>query len=97
MKTLFDNSPDGAPASGNQEEVPVDRLKDLETKISNAIEKVKSLKQENTALQSRVRELEDLVAEKDAELRDISSEKSLIKGQILDLLDELETIETVQQ
>lgn len=96
MKTLFDNMPDGAATVRDQKEVPVDRLKDLESKIANAIDKVKSLKQENAALQARVRELEGTIAEKDAELRDVSSEKTVIRDQILDLLDELESIETVQ-
>ncbi|NIR15506.1 MAG: keratin, partial [Desulfobacterales bacterium] len=59
----------------------MDRLKDLDAKIASAIEKVKSLKQENAVLQARITELESKVAEKDAELRSVSSEKTVIKDQ----------------
>lgn len=97
MNTLFDNMPGGVSTPTNKEEVPVDRLKDLNAKISGAIEKVKSLKEENTVLRARIRELENAVSEKDAALRSAFSEKDDIKVQILDLLDELESIETVQQ
>jgi septal ring factor EnvC (AmiA/AmiB activator) len=97
MNTLFEDMPGGVATPPDNEEVPLDRLKDLDAKIAGAIEKVKSLKEENSSLHSRIRELEDSIAEKDAELRTVSSEKTVIKDQILDLLDELESIETVQQ
>jgi uncharacterized coiled-coil protein SlyX len=52
------------------------------------------LKEDNTTLEARVRELESRLAEKEDELRLLSSEKSNIREQISDLLNELETIET---
>lgn len=71
----------------------MERLKDLDTKIAEAIGKVKALKEENAALEARVRELESILLKKEKELRSLSSEKVTIKDQIAELLNELESIE----
>ena len=71
----------------------MDQLKDLDGKIVEAIVKVKTLKEEKAALEVRVKELEKLLAEKDSAIDDLSSEKVDIRGQLTDLLDELESIE----
>ena len=71
----------------------MDQLKDLDGKIVEAIVKVKTLKEEKAALEVKVKELEKLLAEKDSAIDDLSSEKVDIRGQLTDLLDELESIE----
>lgn len=78
---------------GEKEDKPLDRLKDLDEKIASAISKVKALKEEKILLEQRVRELEAQLKEKNQEIERLSSEKFAIKGQIEDLLNELETIE----
>jgi chromosome segregation ATPase len=102
MQRLFDDMPsEEAPEpqrtnirKAKEEATSLERLKDLEAKIAGAISKVKTLKEDNTTLEARVRELESRLAEKEDELRLLSSEKSNIREQISDLLNELETIET---
>jgi len=71
----------------------LDRLKNLETKITAAVEKVKALKEEKSVLERKIRELEAVVNEKNIEIESLRSEKSSIGSQIQELLDELETIE----
>ena len=71
----------------------MDQLKDLDGKIVEAIVKVKTLKEDKAALEARVKELEKLLAEKDSAIDNLSSEKVDIRGQLTDLLDELESIE----
>jgi chromosome segregation ATPase len=72
----------------------LDRLKELDTKIANAINKVKTLKDENSALKQQVEELQGRLIEKDEEIRGLSEDNLSIKDQINDLLNELDTIET---
>ncbi len=86
-RTLFES------LIGEKEDKPLDRLKDLDEKIASAISKVKALKEEKILLEQRVRELEAQLKEKNQEIERLSSEKFAIKGQIEDLLNELETIE----
>ncbi len=75
-------------------EVPnLDRLKNLEEKISVAVDRVKALKEEKIVLEKKIRELEALLNEKNQEIESLSSEKSSIGNQIETLLNELETIE----
>jgi len=96
MDRLFKDL-DEIPVSTSQptkEDSTLDSVNELKNKLSLVIEKVKSLKQEKTTLEQRVRQLESRLAEKDEELRAVSSDKLSIRDQITDLLNELETIET---
>ena len=72
----------------------MDRLKELDGKIANAINKVKTLKDEKASLKRQVEELQSRLIEKEEEIRSLSEDKTTIKDQITDLLNELETIET---
>lgn len=86
-------SPESQFPKYHKEGEPLDRLKDLDGKIANALNKVKALKDEKLALERRVRELEEQLNEKNLEIQRLSSEKLVIKDQIGELLDELETLE----
>jgi len=77
----------------NTEVLPVDRLKNLEEKITAAVEKVKALKDEKTLLERKIKDLEAIVDEKNQEIHALKSEKSSIGSQLEELLGELETIE----
>jgi cell division protein ZapB len=76
-----------------KEESPLERLKELDEKIAGAINKVKVLKDENKALEQRIRDLEALLNEKGQEVERLASEKAAIKVQIEELLKELEIFE----
>lgn len=69
-------------------------LKAFEEKISIAVQKVKTLKEEKDKLENRVKELEGIIKAKDIEIERLSVEKTAIKSQIEKLLSELESIET---
>lgn len=69
-------------------------LKAFEEKISIAVQKVKTLKEEKDKLENRVKELEGIIKAKDVEIERLSAEKTAIKSQIEKLLSELESIET---
>lgn len=71
----------------------MDRLKNLEEKITAAVEKVKALKEEKNLLERKIRDLETLLNEKNREIETLRSEKSSIGNQLQELLSELETIE----
>ncbi len=71
----------------------MDRLKNLEEKITGAVERVKALKEEKSLLERKVRDLEGLLDEKNQEIEALRSEKSSIGNQIAELLTELEAIE----
>jgi len=97
-RTLFDDA--SLPqkgivkGTGNKKEVtPLDRLKNLEDKIAGAIEKVKTLKEEKTALERTIKELEAKLADKDRDLEKLQSEKIAIKSQVEGLLNELDSLE----
>ena len=90
--TLFDDSKGSEPTK-KKEAIPLDRLKDLDNKITGAIKKVKALKAEKAELEKKLQAMELALGEKDAEIQRLTSEKSDIKGQIEGLLDELESIE----
>ncbi len=64
----------------------------IEQKIAQAVEKVKSLKEEKEALQTRVAALEQEIRQKDAEIASITEEKLSVKHQIETLLDELDNL-----
>jgi len=70
----------------------LERLKNLEDKITTAIERVKTLKEERLVLQRKIKELEGLVNEKNEEIEQLRYEKNTIRNQIEGLLDELETL-----
>ena len=71
----------------------MDRLKNLEEKIATAVERVKALKEEKISLERKIRELESLLDDKNREVESLKDEKTSIKGQIEELLEELETLE----
>jgi chromosome segregation ATPase len=89
-RTLFDD--DKYPVS-EKEDRPLNRLKNLDEKIADAVSRVKALKEENVVLERKIKELEAQLEEKSREIERISSEKTSIKNQVEDLLNELETIE----
>jgi septal ring factor EnvC (AmiA/AmiB activator) len=100
-KTLFDAvAKDDTDRSGEdspnlmREVSPLDRLKNLEGKITAAVERVKALKEEKTLLERKVRDLERLLNEQSEEIEALRSEKSSIGNQISELLSELEAIES---
>ncbi|MFN3396894.1 MAG: hypothetical protein ACK4Z9_08925, partial [Thermodesulfovibrionales bacterium] len=64
----------------------MERLRSLDEKIADAINRVRTLKEEKQALERRVRELEILLNEKNEEIEKLKSEKVSVKGQIEDLL-----------
>ncbi|MBN2655158.1 MAG: cell division protein ZapB [Nitrospirae bacterium] len=72
----------------------MDLLKTFDEKIAAAVEKVKALKDENGELKLKLREYETLLAIRDEELQKLSGEKSSIRNQIEELLEELDSIET---
>jgi chromosome segregation ATPase len=99
-KNLFDRIvKDGADRSEKdspnitREVLPLDRLKNLEEKITGAVERVKALKDEKSLLERKVRDLESLLNEKNQEIEALRSEKSSIGNQIAELLNQLEAIE----
>lgn len=89
-KSLFD---DDTFPKVVKEDRPLNRLKNLDDKIANAVNKVKALKDEKVLLERRIKELESKLNEKIQEVERISSEKAVIKNQIEELLNELETLE----
>jgi FtsZ-binding cell division protein ZapB len=92
-KTLFDDNQFVDQSKDTKKEVmPLEKLKNLENKIATAIERVKTLKEENAIMERRIKELEGLLNEKNQEVEQIRSEKNVIKNQIEALLNELETI-----
>lgn len=92
-KTLFDDNTFSKSFNSKKEEKQLNRLKNLDEKIANAVGKVKALKEENVVLERRIRELEAQLTEKNQEVEKLSSEKAAIKNQVEDLLNELETLE----
>ncbi len=99
MKSLFDddtvlNSKTDEKIPGIKKEGrPLDRLKNLEEKITTAVERVKSLKEEKISLDKKIKELETILNEKNQEIEALKSEKTSIKNQVEELLTELETLE----
>ena len=101
-KTLFD---DDSPDKGNperpedtfydrkKETIPLERLKNLEEKIAAVVVRVKALKEEKISLERKIRELENLLNEKNQVIESLTAEKTSIKSQVEELLNELETIE----
>ncbi|NOZ25815.1 MAG: cell division protein ZapB [Nitrospirae bacterium] len=71
----------------------METLRNLDEKIVSAIEKVRVLKEEKASLEKKVRDLEALLNEKNMEIEGLRAEKSSVKGQIEELLNELESID----
>jgi uncharacterized coiled-coil DUF342 family protein len=94
-KTLFDDDQlMDQPEELKKEAKPLDKLKSFEDKISTAIERVKTLKEEKTLSEKRIKELESLLDEKNQELEQLRSEKGAIKSQLEALLTEIEALES---
>ena len=68
-------------------------LKTFEEKLTYAIEKVKTLKEEKNNLEREIEGLRDSLRLKDQEIERLTLERSTIKTQIEDLFNELESIE----
>lgn len=68
-------------------------LKTFEEKLTYAIEKVKTLKEEKNNLEREIEGLRDSLRLKDQEIERLTLERSTIKAQIEDLFNELESIE----
>lgn len=71
----------------------MDRLKNLEEKITMAVEKVRALKDEKLQFDRKIKDLENLLFEKEEEIEALKSEKSSIKNQVEELLTEIEALE----
>ncbi len=72
----------------------METLKNLETQISGAIEKIRLLKDTKVSLERRVSELESLLDKKEEELLRVTGEKNGIRDQIEGLLNELQDLES---
>jgi FtsZ-binding cell division protein ZapB len=97
-KTLFDDNQLLDQSKDIRKEVmPLERLKNLEDKITTAIERVKTLKEEKVTLHRKIKELEVLLGEKIQEIEQLKSEKHIIKNQIESLLDEIEMLESEKE
>lgn len=93
-KTLFDDDQlMEQPKDMTKEAMPLDKLRSLEDKISVAIERVKTLKEEKTLTDRKLKELERILDEKNVELEQLRADKNLIKSQLEALLGEIETLE----
>lgn len=95
MGNLFDFDRDSSTLFYEKEGRKLERLRSLDEKIADAINRVRTLKEEKQALERRVRELEMLLNEKNEEIEKLKSEKVSVKGQIEDLLKEIESLEIV--
>ncbi|MFA4828739.1 MAG: cell division protein ZapB [Thermodesulfovibrionales bacterium] len=103
-KSLFDDANPPSPAatrgarrevSSKKEGTPLERLKNLEDKIADAIEKVKTLKEEKTALEKTIKQLEARLDAQGQEIEKLQTEKTSIKNQVERLLNEVDTLEVV--
>ena len=97
--TLFDNEQLGDKPGDikkdkkkQKEVMPLEKLKNLEDKIATAIDRVKTLKEEKAVTDRKMRDLEDMLNEKNQELEQLKAEKNLLKVQLETLLSELEGI-----
>ena len=68
-------------------------MQSVEEKIAQVIEKVRSLKEEKSAVEKRNMDLEEALKAKEQEIERLSNEKITIKTQIEDLLKELDGFE----
>lgn len=93
MGNLFDFYGNDRLIISEKEDEELERLRELDEKISDAINRVKALKEEKLNLEKRVQELEMLLNEKNEEIERLRAEKVSVKGQIEDLLREIESLE----
>ena len=95
MRSLFDDDQRmEEPNEATKEVKPLEKLKNFEDKISVAIERVKSLKEEKGLTDKKIKDLERLLDDKNQEVEMLRAEKNLIKGQLEALLSEIETLES---
>ena len=95
MRSLFDDDQHiEKPNDVTKEVKSLEKLKNLEDKISLAIERVKTLKEEKGLTDRRIKELERLLDEKNQENELLRAEKNLVKSQLEALLSEIETLES---
>lgn len=71
----------------------MDKLKNLDEKITAAIERVKTLKEDKAVTDKKIKELERLLDEKSQEVEQFRTEKNIIKSQLEALLTEIESLE----
>lgn len=97
QKTLFNDENDEKDKEHlrelKKEVKPLEKLKTLEDKIANAIDKVKTLKEEKMITERRIQELEGLLNEKNIEIEQLKTERNLVKSQLEALLNEIEALE----
>ena len=95
QKALFDDDQymDQAKET-KKEDVPLEKLRNLDDKITTAIERVKTLKEEKSVTDRKIKEFERLLDEKNEEVEQLRAEKNVIKSQLEALLHEIESIET---
>ena len=95
MKSLFDDDQHmEQPNDVTKEVKSLEKLKNLEDKISLAIERVKTLKEEKGLTDRKIKEMERLLDEKNQETELLRAEKNLVKSQLEALLSEIETLES---
>jgi FtsZ-binding cell division protein ZapB len=95
MRSLFDDDQHiEKPNDVTKEVKSLEKLKNLEDKISLAIERVKTLKEEKGLTDRKIKELERLLDEKNQENELLRAEKNLVKSQLEALLSEIETLES---
>jgi FtsZ-binding cell division protein ZapB len=93
-KSLFDDDQtEDLSKDSKKEAKPLEKLRSLEDKISTAIERVKTLKEEKILFERKIREFERLLDEKTQEVEQLRSEKNAIKNQLESLLSELDSLE----
>jgi FtsZ-binding cell division protein ZapB len=93
-KSLFDDDQTEDLSKDRKKEAkPLEKLRSLEDKISTAIERVKTLKEEKILFERKIREFERLLDEKSQEVEQLRSEKNAIKNQLESLLSELDSLE----
>ena len=94
-RTLFDDDQiKDQPLKGKKEAMPLEKFKTLEDKITSAIERVKTLKEEKAVTDRKIQELEQLLDQKNEEVEQLKGEKNSIKSQLESLLNEIETLES---
>ncbi len=71
----------------------MERLKNLEEKISIIVEKAKRLKEEREEMNRKVDELANLLGQKDNEIETLKSEKVHITEQIESLLNDIDNLD----
>jgi chromosome segregation ATPase len=93
-RSLFDDTASDHHSKKMNMEVPsLDRLLNLEEKITAAVERVKALKEDKALLEKKIKELESALNEKHQEVEWLKSEKSSIGNQLEELLNELDSLE----